>query len=73
METPTNEVSLFPTQFLIMADSDPAAFDLDALAAIELNGRAIKQTVRTAQALALTRGVALGTDHIDTVLSMNVG
>ncbi|KAJ9093162.1 hypothetical protein QFC21_006478 [Naganishia friedmannii] len=59
-------------RFLIMANSDPSAFNLDALAAIELNGRAIKQTVRTAQALALTRGVALGTDHIDTVLSMNV-
>lgn len=56
-----------------MADSDSSAFDLDALAAIELNGRAIKQTVRTAQALALTRGVPLSTDHIDTVLSMNVG
>lgn len=60
-------------QFLIMANSDPSSFDLDALAAIELNGRAIKQTVRTAQALALTRGVALGRDHIDTVLSMHAG
>jgi hypothetical protein len=60
-------------QFLVLAKSDPADFDLDALSAIELNGRAIKQTVRTAQALALTRGVALDTVHIDTVLSMNVG
>lgn len=55
-----------------MANSDPSSFDIDALAAIELNGRAIKQTVRTAQALALTRGVALGREHIATVLSMNV-
>jgi hypothetical protein len=60
-------------QFLVLANSDPVDFDLDALSAIELNGRAIKQTVRTAQALALTRGVALNTNHIDTVLSMNVG
>ncbi|KAI5449076.1 hypothetical protein NCC49_005347 [Naganishia albida] len=60
-------------RFLTMANSDPSTFDLGALAAIELNGRAIKQTVRTAQALALTRGVPLGRDHIDTVLSMNVG
>jgi hypothetical protein len=55
-----------------MANSDSSSFDIDALAAIELNGRAIKQTVRTAQALALTRGVALGREHIATVLSMNV-
>jgi len=55
-----------------MAKSNPELFDLDKLADIALNGRAIKQTVRTAQALALTRNVPLDRSHIDTVLEMNV-
>jgi hypothetical protein len=55
-----------------MANSNPATFDLDRLADIPLNGRAIKQTVRTAQALALTRDKPLDRNHIDIVLDMNV-
>jgi hypothetical protein len=57
---------------LAMANSNPANFDLDRLADIPLNGRAIKQTVRTAQALALTRDKPLDRNHIDIVLDMNV-
>lgn len=45
-------------------------FDLDALGAHVVNGRVIKQTVRTAQALALAENVPLAMTHLKIVLSL---
>lgn len=45
-------------------------FDLDELAAANINGRVIKQTVRTAQALAVSAGGALQMDHLRQVLRL---
>ncbi len=56
-----------------MACGESESFDVDWLSAFELNGRAIKQSVRTAQALAITRNVKLDIEHIKIVLSMNTG
>ena len=41
---------------------------LDRLAVEELNGRVIKNTVRTAYALANSAGESLSAEHIDTAL-----
>lgn len=41
---------------------------LDTLAAEELNGRQIKNTVRTAHALAVSAGTELNVKHIRTAL-----
>ena len=44
--------------------------DYDKLARHELNGRQIKNTVRTAQALAVNKGEALAMSHINQVLAV---
>ncbi|KAK0275338.1 hypothetical protein LTR35_011040 [Friedmanniomyces endolithicus] len=45
--------------------------DLDALSRRQLNGRQIKNAVRTAQALALREGTQLGLEHVKKVLDVN--
>ncbi|TKA45927.1 hypothetical protein B0A54_03612 [Friedmanniomyces endolithicus] len=45
--------------------------DLDALSRRQLNGRQIKNAVRTAQALALREGTKLGLEHVKKVLDVN--
>ena len=56
------------------AGSAPVLTDEDYtdLARHDLNGRQIKNTVRTAQALAVNRGEALGMAHIRQVLDVHV-
>jgi hypothetical protein len=46
--------------------------DYDSLARHELNGRQIKNTVRTAQALAVNKGEALSMSHIRQVLEVQM-
>ncbi len=46
--------------------------DYTALARHELNGRQIKNTVRTAQALAVNKGEALSMSHIKQVLDVQM-
>lgn len=46
--------------------------DYTDLSKHDLNGRQIKNTVRTAQALAVNRGEALGMGHIRQVLDVLV-
>lgn len=46
--------------------------DYTDLARHDLNGRQIKNTVRTAQALAVNRGEPLGMRHIRQVLDVHV-
>ncbi|TKA83950.1 hypothetical protein B0A55_00187 [Friedmanniomyces simplex] len=61
------------------ADSSPATAvvaefsegDLDALSRRQLNGRQIKNAVRTAQALSLREGRRLGMGHVRRVLDVN--
>lgn len=45
-------------------------FDLDELAAANINGRVIKQVVRTAQALAVSAGGMLQMEQLRQVLSL---
>jgi len=45
--------------------------DLEALSRRQLNGRQIKNAVRTAQALALREGTKLGLEHVKKVLDVN--
>jgi hypothetical protein len=49
------------------------AAELDALAEVPLNGRQIKNMVKTAQLLALEDGRTLTKDHIDMVLAIERG
>ena len=58
-------------RFLILAKGDVATFDIDSLATVPINGRNIKQIVRTAQALALNNEERLSSTHISTVMSMS--
>jgi hypothetical protein len=44
--------------------------DLDALSRHQLNGRQIKNIVRTAQALALNEGAVLGLSHVKKVMEV---
>lgn len=53
-----------------MAECDPDRFDLDFLSAAKLNGRVIKHTLQTAQALALMAGEELEMRHCKEVLSV---
>lgn len=46
--------------------------DYDALARHDLNGRQIKNTVRTAQALAVNKGEPLSMTHIRQVLEVQM-
>lgn len=46
--------------------------DLIALARHDLNGRQIKNTVSTAQALALNKGERLGMSHLKQVLEVAI-
>ena len=46
--------------------------DYDALARHELNGRQIKNTVRTAQALAVNKREPQSMDHIKQVLDVQI-
>jgi len=46
--------------------------DYDALARHELNGRQIKNTVRTSQALAVNKREPLSMDHIKQVLDVQI-
>ena len=46
--------------------------DFDALARYDLNGRQIKNTVRTAQALAINKGEPLSMDHIRQVVEVQM-
>lgn len=57
-------------QFLTMANCDPKQFDLETLSAAKLNGRVIKHTLQTAQALALMAGEDLEMRHCSEVLSV---
>ena len=45
--------------------------DLNRFANEPLNGRVVKQTVRTAQALAISNGEPLNAGHIDQILRIN--
>ncbi|QRW04247.1 AAA family ATPase [Ceratobasidium sp. AG-Ba] len=45
--------------------------DINKLSLKTLNGRVIKQTVRTAQALAVSAGEQLSMSHVDTVLKIS--
>ena len=53
-----------------MAKADPENFDLDHLASVNSNGRVIKHTLQTAQALALMAGEDLEMKHCKEVLSV---
>jgi len=44
--------------------------DLDNLAGIPMNGRQIKNVLKTAQLLASRKGTPLRYEHVDTVLSI---
>ncbi len=44
--------------------------DLDHLAEISMNGRQIKNVLKTAQLLASKKGVPLKYEHVNTVLSI---
>lgn len=46
--------------------------DYDTLSRHELNGRQIKNTVRTAQALAVNKGEPLSMNHIRLVLEVQM-
>lgn len=46
------------------------SFDLDKLAEVELNGRMIRQAVRTAQALAAATREPLHMHHLWSVISL---
>lgn len=46
--------------------------DLNVLARHDLNGRQIKNTVRTAQALAVNKGEPLSMTHIRQVLEVQI-
>jgi SpoVK/Ycf46/Vps4 family AAA+-type ATPase len=45
--------------------------DLNRFANEPLNGRVVKQTVRTAQALAISNGEPLNAQHVDQILRIN--
>ena len=63
--TTTPEAKGSSTSSVLLTDSD-----LDALARHSLNGRQIKNMVRTAQALALNEGEKLCLAHIKKVLEV---
>ena len=57
--------------FISRTSKTPPAFDdatLDRLAAVDINGRQIKNAVRTASALARDEGVPLNEEHLQIVL-----
>lgn len=47
--------------------------DLESLAAIEMNGRRIKNTVKTARLLSKQNNVPLAREHIEMVLNVQKG
>lgn len=47
--------------------------DLEILAAVEVNGREIKNIVKTARLLARGQGVELGREHVEMVLRVRRG
>ncbi|KAK4054118.1 hypothetical protein OIV83_001143 [Microbotryomycetes sp. JL201] len=57
-------------RFLSKASQDLSSFDLDKLASFKLNGRDIKHTVQTAQAVALCENETLTMSHFDEVLTV---
>ncbi|KAK4054336.1 hypothetical protein OIO90_003569 [Microbotryomycetes sp. JL221] len=57
-------------RFLSKASQDLSLFDLDRLASYKLNGRDIKHTVQTAQAVALCEKETLTMAHFEEVLSV---
>ncbi|KAM0789602.1 hypothetical protein ACM66B_000409 [Microbotryomycetes sp. NB124-2] len=57
-------------RFLSKASQDLSLFDLDRLASFKLNGRDIKHTVQTAQAVALCEKEKLTMDHFEEVLTV---
>lgn len=59
----------------MLEKSGPMPFteeDLNVLARYELNGRQIKNTVRTAQALAVNKSETLSMSHISQVLEVQM-
>lgn len=64
--------SFASSQFLLKAtaSSDLSTFDLGALASHRLNGRDIKHTVQTAQAVALMEKEPLAMSHLEEVLTV---
>lgn len=57
--------------FISRTSKDPPVFDdetLNRLAAVDINGRQIKNAVRTASALARDEGVVLNEEHVQSVL-----
>lgn len=57
--------------FLARTSKNPPVFDdetLDRLAAVDINGRQIKNAVRTASALARDEGIVLNEEHLQAVL-----
>ena len=44
--------------------------ELDRLAEHKMNGREIKNVLKTAQLLAMKKGVGLGAEHVETILSI---
>ncbi|KAK5956794.1 hypothetical protein OHC33_002282 [Knufia fluminis] len=57
--------------FISRTSKNPPVFDdgiLDRLAAVDINGRQIKNAVRTASALARDEGVPLSEEHLQSVL-----
>ena len=68
--TATARKELFAS-FIKRTSKNPPVFDdevMDRLAATNINGRQIKNAVRTASALARDQGVLLGEDHLQAVL-----
>lgn len=59
--------------FVGQAGAKFAEEDLEELAGAELNGRQIKNAVKTAQLLALEDGRVLAKGHIDMVLGIEKG
>lgn len=61
----------FLRQATAVKDSSASAdFDIQRLSGIDLNGRMIRQAVRTAQALAMASDLPFGMSQLTTVLGL---
>jgi SpoVK/Ycf46/Vps4 family AAA+-type ATPase len=66
---------IFVERVRVLEGEDLSPFeeeDYDSLARHELNGRQIKNTIRTAQALAVNKGETLSMSHIRQVLDVQM-
>lgn len=61
------------SSFLSKLGSQFSDEDLDTVAQLPLNGRQIKNVIKTAQLLALDEQAMLGKEHVDTVLAIERG